>query len=109
MATWFVVCLCLSGDNKKRYVSLLRYVDMYIGISVFMLAVVFLVENQVAACLQKSTRRQRVMWQLTFVRAVGPSAEDRVAAQLKQSALGKRVGWRLDCSSQLVSRESCGG
>ena len=50
MATWFVVCLCLSGDNKMRYVNLLRYVDMYIGISVVMLAVVSLVESQVAAC-----------------------------------------------------------
>ena len=30
--------------------NLLRYVDMYIGISVVMLAVVTLVESQVAAC-----------------------------------------------------------
>ena len=45
--------------------------------------------------MQQSTHRQRVVWQLTFVEAVGPLAEDCVAAQLKQLALRKRVEWRL--------------
>ena len=32
------------------------------------------------ACLQQLTCRQRVVWQLTFVGAVGPTTEDRAAA-----------------------------
>ena len=51
MSIWFVVCPCLSGDNKRRKVNLLRYADMFIGISVGMLAVVSLVESQVAALI----------------------------------------------------------
>ena len=35
-----------------------------------------------AACLQQSTCQQRVVWQLTFVGAVGPLAEDCVEADL---------------------------
>jgi hypothetical protein len=39
-----------------------------------------LVESRMVACLQQLTCRQRVVWQLTFVGAVGPTTEDRAAA-----------------------------
>ena len=58
--------------------------------------------------LQQSVLRQRIVWQMALVGAVGTLSEDLVAAQLKQLALWIRVGWWLVCSSQVFGRAPSG-